>query len=60
VPVEQITRQTFVSVEFDLCFPRRVSGRQPRMSVEYFWIDLPPEAQRFAEGQMKGGAPASK
>ncbi|MCL4797466.1 MAG: hypothetical protein KJZ84_23080 [Bryobacteraceae bacterium] len=49
MPIEHITRSTWVRIEFDILFPKRPSGRQPRMYLDYYWIDLPKEAQALSE-----------
>jgi hypothetical protein len=49
MPIEHITRFTSVRVDFEIRFPKRASGRQPRMYLEYYWIDLPREVQIISD-----------
>jgi hypothetical protein len=49
VPLEHVTRNWFIRVEVELELPQPKSGREPRIFVDYYWVDLPPEVQRLSD-----------
>ena len=49
VPLDHVTRDRSIRLEVELEIPRPKSGHQPRIFVEFYWTDLPVDAQRLSD-----------